>query len=186
MSDELIRRRAQEILSKEDLKKVETSSLLSKLRKKNSNEIVLADFSGSMDELINDTETKYQIVCELLRNLADRRIWLFASYPKEHIEGKPFPGTFGGTALGLAFEKMHEINAKHIILITDGAPDSESHALRAVQGLTIEIIYIGPDPYPDFLKRLAEATGGTFEFVNLLLPENRRKLLGKVKALLTS
>jgi hypothetical protein len=53
------------------------------------------------------------------------------------------------------------------ILITDGMPDSEEDALRTAADLALRIIYVGPKPIPDFLKRLALVTGGTFESQDL-------------------
>jgi uncharacterized protein with von Willebrand factor type A (vWA) domain len=78
----------------------------------------------------------------------------------------PFDHLGGGTAMGFALEFVaHNWNPRKTILITDGQPDNENHALAAVELLTgaVDTIYCGPDADPavDFLRRLSRAGAGT-------------------------
>jgi hypothetical protein len=71
------------------------------------------------------------------------------------------------TAMDHAFTMIRGAGFESAILITDGMPDSEEAALRASAGLTLRILYVGPKPIPDFLKRLAQMTAGTCESQDL-------------------
>src|SRR5215831_1968218 len=72
-----------------------------------------------------------------------------------------------GTAMDHAFTIIRGAGFESAILITDGMPESEEDALRAAAGLVLRIIYVGPKPVPDFLKRLAQVTAGTCESQDL-------------------
>jgi hypothetical protein len=73
----------------------------------------------------------------------------------------------GGTAMHKAFTVVKDKGVSHVVLITDGEPDSEKLALTASEGLTIDILYVGPEPAPPFLKKLAEHTKGNYGNVKL-------------------
>src|SRR5262245_50643263 len=72
-----------------------------------------------------------------------------------------------GTAMDHAFTVVRGAGFESAILITDGMPNSEEGGLRTSAGVTLQIIYVGPKPVQDFLKRLAPATSGTCESQDL-------------------
>lgn len=75
--------------------------------------------------------------------------------------------TQGGTNMADAFITVKAAGFYNAILVTDGEPDSEASALAAAYGMKLGIIYIGNPPVPEFLKRLAAATDGTFQLADM-------------------
>lgn len=140
---------------------------------------LLLDFSYSMDESVGDGsyKTKVQALREIIREFPNTRKFSFGTSCSEGVWEQPS----GGTNMALAFETVKNADIREIVLITDGMPDSEEAALRAAQGLKIDIVYVGPQPSPPFLARLAQVTGGTFGAGSLAEP---KLLTEKVKQLL--
>lgn len=183
-NNELIKKEVSKIISKNEaaLQKSVSNSLLSKVKMFSSDTCLLVDISGSMAEHIQDG-TKYSCTLGVLENFKETRTFVFSDTCIE-VTNKPLPGTQGGTNLGGAFNKMHENKIKHVVLITDGQPDSEEFALRAASGLNIDIIYIGPDPVPEFLKRLGTIGNNKFENVKLIGMNDQKALGAKIKGFL--
>jgi hypothetical protein len=180
-----IAKRAQEILSSRDLKNIESSSLLSKLKAKDSKNIVLLDLSGSMADFVSEKESKFTIICDLVKKLQDQRMFWFSSNVHELKANDSYlPRPNGGTNMTLAFCAMKQEKAEKVILITDGIPDDQKSALEAAKDLNLEIVYIGPDPVPEFLHLLAKAGNNQVANMNLLKEQNRLTLFSKVKGLL--
>lgn len=140
---------------------------------------LLLDTSGSMDCSIQAEEGPDVRPIELLfkavretPECAGLRAFTFNSrcQPLEVIPSESdalnFPAN-GGTALDEAFHFVKAAGFYSAILVTDGAPDSESAALTAAYGMHLGIIYIGNPPVPSFLQRLADVTGGTFALADL-------------------
>lgn len=136
--------------------------------KKFSNHVILCDVSGSMDAPIEGNTKAIDVVQSTIDNFKGAKIFEFSNgilFKKDGILNRPN----GNTNMGGAFKSLKEVNGiKEIILLTDGAPDSEAYALNEAKGLKINIIYIGPQPTPLFLIKLAKATGGKFEDVELI------------------
>lgn len=183
MTNEIIKRKANEILTKADHKKTETSSLLDLFKRKDSKKILLIDVSTSMSDLVGN-RSKFQIMQDILSNdLSGYRSFTFASHCEE-VRFNQLPKPHGSTNMAMAFYVVKREDPDSVILITDGCPDSEALALEASKGLKINIIYIGPDPVPDFLRKLANLTEGNFDSVNMFQRGSQLLLKSKIKGLL--
>lgn len=167
--------------------KVKTSmSILDKLKlaKANSKNTLLIDLSGSMHEYMPSGESKRECVQEIVSKLPTGiKKYAFSNYC-ELIEGNHFPEMGGSTKLAEAFERVKQDGIKEIILLTDGYPDNANAALRAADGLKIEIIYIGPPPPPEFLDNLAKGHKGQFITVDMIKANAGLELENKIKGLL--
>jgi hypothetical protein len=117
---------------------------------------LMLDNSGSM---AGDPLTQLN---ELADNFTDCRRFKFSTTCQELAHAERIPEVEGGTNMANAFLEARGRGIEHLVLLTDGQPDSESAALRAAHGLRIDVFYIGPDPAPDFLKLLARETGGSY------------------------
>lgn len=125
---------------------------------------LLLDVSDSMDSPVNkyDGPSRIEELRKLAADFTDIRRFTFSDSCDELPRSHDVGGTQGGTNMGHAFEHVKRKGIKHAVLITDGQPDSESHALREAVGLKIDCFYVGPDPAPEFLERLARVSGGQY------------------------
>ncbi len=148
--------------------------------------IALCDVSPSMDDLVGSTHhSKFEHLAAALRDLmkgfprliivafsstaATVNIADFEAHATNRRRGgySSLPGcNIGGTMMGDALEYVaRRWKPKKTILISDGLPDSEQHALDAVELLTgsIDTIYCGADADPAvaFLRSLSRAGIGT-------------------------
>lgn len=141
---------------------------------------LLLDISGSMDNRIPSEEEgveprAIEVLFKAVRETpecAGLKPFVFGSdcHPIELIPSEEDAlnfNTSGSTNLGGAFEAVKRSGFYSAILVTDGVPDSEQYAITSAIGMRLGIIYIGPPPVPGFLKRLAEATDGTFALADL-------------------
>lgn len=137
----------------------------------NIDALVLVDTSGSMD--IDDCpgqRRRYDLACEQLIRLQREipgKIGVISWNNDARFCAGGIPSSpFGGTDLAnvLTFIQPSDGTGIKIILISDGEPDNEQRALDLAKGFTskIDVVYVGPEAGPgrDFLRRLAEATGG--------------------------
>ena len=140
---------------------------------------LLLDTSGSMDSTVHSEEGHEPRRIELLFKAVEEtpectrlKAYTFnnSCRPLEVIpseaEALNYP-THGSTNLADAFETVKRAGFYNAILVTDGEPDSEGSALAAAYGMKLGIIYIGNPPIPPFLKRLADATDGTFQIADM-------------------
>lgn len=66
------------------------------------------------------------------------------------------------------FRRVRSDGHTAAVLVTDGLPtDPEADVLRAAAGMQLEIFYVGPEPKPQFLDRLARACRGQAHQANL-------------------
>lgn len=133
--------------------------------------LILIDTSLSMDD--HDCpggRRRYDVACEQLIRL-QREIPGKVGVISWNSSARFCPGGLpvapdGSTDLAeaLKFAKPADGCGIRLILISDGEPNNETSALDAARAFTspIETIYIGPEHGlgRDFLRRLAEATGG--------------------------
>lgn len=185
-SENIIKRDSEKILNSKQYEKIASSSLLSKFKARNSKECLLIDTSGSMADHLGDSRTRHSVMQDTLSNIEGYRRFSFNTNCKEIKSEDVLPRPSGGTNLALAFATVKAMNMAHIILVTDGQPDSEAAALDSAKGLKIDIIYIGPDPMPLFLKKLAEVSGGSYENIALNKAGAAALLVGKIKGFLGS
>ena len=157
-------------------KSVPLVSLKDKLeaRNKYKDTILLCDASGSMAYPIIDKITAIDLVRKATEMFEGARIYSFDSGFNVGIPNYPA----SSTNMAYAFYRIKEYKHKEIILISDGIPDSEQDALKEAEGLKINIIYVGKKPVPEFLIKLAAATNGKFEDIDLI---NSKVLEDKIK-----
>ena len=165
------------------------TSLLDKIQrmKSQSKHNLLIDISGSMADWVESNEgesfSKYQLMLTLLEKIPQNITkYAFDSGIEEITDILPLPR--GGTDMSRAFDYVKKKGKKEIVLITDGEPDSEKDALLSAKGLKIDIIYIGQQPQPAFLDKLANATGGSFTNIDLIQAGSVLELENKVQLLL--
>ena len=134
--------------------------------------IVIVDVSGSMGT--NDSrngQSRYAVACDELANIQNTLPGKIAVIAFNNLttfvpNGIP-PTPAGGTRLdeALKFARIADIPGMHFVLISDGEPESELHALSEASKYKnkIDVIYVGPEEFPDgreFLAKLAALTGG--------------------------
>jgi len=143
-----------------------------------SDKCLLLDISSSMDE--------YGKI-DKLRDLADDfkgvRRFVFSDRTRELRPTEMVPCTEGGTGMHSAFEYVKKAGIRHCVIITDGMPDLEDEALKAAIGLRVDIYYVGPEPAPDFLRKLAEGSGGKYGTASL---DDLKELGTSIKGLIGS
>ncbi len=95
------------------------------------------------------------------------------------------PKAFGATPLAYAIDFASAHDAGHLVIISDGLPDSPQDALDAARRFAgpIDVFYVGPRPSPGetFLQNLARVSGGQCQSLTLSQPkaitDGLRKLL---------
>ena len=147
------------------------------------------DASGSMNE---STETQGERRIDALKGIVyglrsqhhNFRIIIFES---NVYEADVIPEPTGGTNMAALFDYAREQGAKHLIVVSDGCPDSASHALAAARKLVdsgckrIDVFYVGPkgayaQGAQDFMQSLAKLTGANINSVSFGELENKVKL----------
>lgn len=152
--------------------------------------VLLVDVSGSMDEFVKSGEGRK---IDQLRRVVDQ---LLTTHPVpivafgigrgsvELVERIPEPSGMTPLDAGIDFCRGQEAN--HIVLVTDGMPDSRESALNAAKRFNnpIDVFYIGePDqPGARFCAELAKLTGGQCGVTDLT--GEPKKLAGKIRLLL--
>jgi len=176
--------KVQNILSSKSHEKRAETGLLSKVKAFSSDKCLVIDISGSMGDRINNEQTKWSVMNNIIKDIGGYRRFAFSEECKELDREQNLPRPYAGTRMDRAFLKIKENNIKSIILVTDGMPDSQELALDAAKGLSIDVIYIGPQPVPDFLKKLTSLNNGVFANIDLLSAGGIRVLENKIKGLL--
>lgn len=148
-------------------------------RKAVTTRCLLLDCSGSMELKCRDGKQRIEHLREMVSEFEAERKFAFSSHCEEVSD---IPYAHGGTAMDLAFETIKAAGVSHAVIVTDGQPDNEESALKAAQGLKLDILYVGDGDPPKFLQRLATLTGGKFGVENL---ERQKQLASLVKGLLT-
>lgn len=131
---------------------------------------VLYDISGSMKEYLGANNRKIDALRIVAQDFKNVRGFWFSSDCGE-LKGEKIPEPWGGTALNRAFIKLKDSGISHVVVVTDGRPDSEEKALHEAKGLVVDCFYIGPDPIPGFLIKLCNQTGGQFGKASLTSPK---------------
>jgi len=147
--------------------------------------MMLVDVSSSMNETIRSGGTKIdacRATCDALRESNPVPVAAFGGIV-ELVDRVPHPS--GGTPLHRGIEFAQGLGADHLVVITDGEPDSESAALAAAKafGGVIDVFYIGngDDAGSRFAAELARQTGGSVNLTDLAQP---KQLAGKILLLL--
>jgi predicted metal-dependent peptidase len=133
--------------------------------------VVLADVSGSMSDAdggSRERKTRFQLLTEALAGLPkdvciiafDNNVYELRSVAELRLTG-------GGTSLHFAIDAAAKHEPVRTIIISDGEPDNEELALKAVEKLTgvIDVIFCGSpgnERAKKFLESLARAGMGGF------------------------
>lgn len=134
--------------------------------------ILLLDTSGSMSSQA-DTPNERRIdalrgvVSALrLKQLAFKQLIFNSDFMWSDI----IPEPTGGTNLAGALDFTAQVKPEHLIIVSDGEPDSAEATMLAAKKLNckIDVFFVGPKGSPGdaFLKQLATSTGGTSEAVS--------------------
>ncbi len=143
---------------------------------------LLLDISGSMTEDVDGGVAQYlnggvrmgnrriDKLNELALEFTGIPRFIFSSTCRELPSSqRSFDSDLCGTNMAGAFVHLKSKGIRHVVMITDGKPDSESAAIREASGLTIDCYYVGPDPAPHFLRLLSDATGGQYGAASLAM-----------------
>lgn len=138
------------------------------------------DFSGKLSG--SKMDALRRVVDSLTTELASTPMVGFGlGYPKDVGVISSIPEPSGGTPLDLGIRFCTHMSATHLIVISDGAPDSESRAFAAARefGGPIDVYYVGPRPDrgETFLQELARLSGGQCESLSLSNPKQLQQSL---------
>lgn len=123
--------------------------------------VLLLDVSGSMEEPIDgvnwDLPKKIDVLAKVVDNLNPERTFVFSDDCQEYT-GRDFKYGMihANTYYGRAFRKIKEEGIRNVVMVTDGAPTDVENAMRDIEGLTVEFVYVGPQPRPVVLDTLAK------------------------------
>jgi len=140
--------------------------------------IIIIDTSGSMQSKDSrDDRSRYDVACEELANIQNSMpgkiaVLAFSDSVIFCPNGQPY--NFGGStdlASALKYARVADVPGMRFILISDGEPNDEKHALSEARLYKnrIDVIYVGPELEQsgrDFLNRLANTTGGKYVTVD--------------------
>lgn len=139
--------------------------------------MLVVDCSGSMAQTTDKGERKIDalraVVAEVRERVGCKVLAFGHAWQPEIVDSIPEPS--GGTPLHDAIHAGKSHRATHLIVISDGIPDSQSAALDAARefGGKIDAVYVGPKggPGPKFMQQLAGLTGGTSDALDLAQKE---------------
>lgn len=152
-------------------------SLKSLVRGRVKRSLLLVDASGSMNNYTAKNERKIDVLRQVVKDLREQHPVPVAAFGvKNGVEVVDMvPEPHGGTNMHTAIDFGAAQGATHLIIVTDGQPDSESLTFEAAArfGKPIDVFYIGDgnDFGADFAKRLAAATGGAANVTDLGMPK---------------
>lgn len=182
MSSDLVRTRLEKsiaVRSLKDLVRVRTSDKI----------FLLIDVSGSMHSTMRNGKQRIDALREVVRDIkskrTDVRMIAFGGREGSAYEVQAVPDAGGGTPLRQAIDLGKKLEAGRAIVISDGEPEDPLGCLESAKtfGGQIDVVFVG-DPGErgeEFLRRLAEATGGTEFHGDLSAP---KELSGKIMGLL--
>jgi len=154
------------------LKTTKRSSLDELVAAKTKRSLLLVDCSGSMHDLVEGTARKIDKLRSVVETLRQTHPVPVAAFGVGHggvqlVEHIPEPS--GTTPLHSAIDFARIQEANHLVVVTDGVPDSEPAALEAARlfGGSIDVFFIGNERTLDgargaaFCARLAKQSGGS-------------------------
>lgn len=129
--------------------------------------ILVLDTSGSMSEQA-DTPGERRI--DALRGVVENLRLQSVPFKQLCFSDSPFwsdivPEPMGGTNLSGALEFCKQAAPQHVIIVSDGWPNSRDAALAVAKQLNcrVDVYYVGPSSDTNalaFMKSLANSTGG--------------------------
>jgi len=172
-------------------KTAERDSLDDLVNARTRRSLLLVDCSSSMGGLIQTGERRIDALRKVWTTLRSSNPVPTAAFgvrgsAVELVEVIPEPS--GMTPLHLAIAYGREQGANHLVVITDGCPDSEVKAFEqaALFGGPIDVFYIGNgnDSGASFCAELARRTGGQCGVTDLAGDVTQKQLAGKIAGLL--
>jgi Mg-chelatase subunit ChlD len=155
---------------------LEKSSLDDLVKARTRRSLLLVDCSDSMNGRIRSGERKITALRSVVKGLRETHpvpVAAFGSGGTILVDEVPEP--CGSTPLHTAIEYGRREGATHLVVVTDGQPDSESAAFAEARqfGHPIDVFYIGDggDSGAIFAAELAKLTGGTVHLTDLGKPK---------------
>jgi hypothetical protein len=152
--------------------------------------LLLVDVSSSMGGTIRTGERKIDALRTVVDKVRSTHPVPLAAFPQggynrcELVDNVPEPR--GMTPLAQAIQFGHMQEATHLVVVTDGVPDSQQAAFDAARafGGPIDVFYIGDgnDHGATFCEQLAKLTGGKCGVTDLV--GDPKLLAGKIAGLL--
>jgi hypothetical protein len=163
-------------------KSLTKGSLADLVKARTRRSLLLVDCSGSMSDRIRSGERKIDALRATVKTLRETHpvpvvAFGLSRYSSERpvalIDTVPEPA--GQTPLHLGIDFGAREGATHLVVVTDGLPDSEALALDAARrfGGPIDVFYIGDgdDRGAYFAQMLASETGGSVNLTDLGQPK---------------
>lgn len=150
--------------------------------------LLLVDCSGSMGHIMETGQRSIdalrQIVADVLKDVkVSVAAFGSASGPTCYVQEVPEP--CGSTPLHDGIQFATREKKKHLVVISDGCPDSPEMAMSEAKafGGRVDAIYVGDDGTPGakFMAELAHSTGGSGSVGDL---KEMKLLKGKIMGLL--
>jgi hypothetical protein len=146
---------------------------------------LLLDTSGSMMEMAEPGLTKIEALNQVVKLLNPEACYEFDWTCRKADRTTIFEAS-GSTNLLEAFQVVKQDGLKEMVLVTDGEPTSDRDlTLAAAKDLKVEIVYVGPEPRPEFLNQLAVVCGTTIISASMKRKE-LKKLQTHISGLLKS
>jgi hypothetical protein len=157
---------------------LETSDLDAIVRGRSRRSLLLVDCSGSMNETVKSGKRKIDAlrsVVEELRSTHPVPVASFGGLNHNPMLVDSVPEPSGCTPLHLAIDFGRVEGANHLVIVTDGQPDSADAAFNSAREFKgpCDVFYIGDgnDEGSRFASRLAKLTGGTVNLTDLGQPK---------------
>jgi Mg-chelatase subunit ChlD len=187
---------AAEIVKTQLNRSLEKKSLSDLVRARKQRSLLLVDVSGSMNDRIRAGGRKIDALREVVKTLRETHPVPVAAFGLDSfanngttvlmVDVVPEPQSQTPLHTAIAFGK--DKGATHLVVVTDGFPDSESLAFEAAArfGGTIDVFYIGDggDSGAQFTKELARRTGGTANVTDLGDDASQKQLTSAIAGLL--
>jgi Mg-chelatase subunit ChlD len=136
-------------------------------------DLIVADISGSMMEMAQGGMTRYECLCAALKPFVGRANVIAFNDQVFEVPADNIPAPDGSTQMDKALYRAEKLDPLHVLVISDGHPDSRDKAKVAATLLAekciIDALYIGPanDRNEEFMKELATIGRGRFSAFNL-------------------
>jgi hypothetical protein len=151
--------------------------------------LMLVDCSGSMDSYIVKTgERRIDALRKVVATIRETQNVPVAAFGTDYgdvVVVDTIPEPCGSTPVHSAIDFGKAQGATHLVLVTDGYPDSQDAAFAAAArfGHPIDVFYVGDgrDSGAAFAQELARRTGGTCSINDMSAP---KELAGKVVLML--
>jgi Mg-chelatase subunit ChlD len=170
---------------------LEKRSLSDLVKARKQRSLLLVDISGSMGQPIRTGGRKVDALRKVVTALRETHPVPVASFGggAEVTLVDTIPEPAGCTPLHKAIDFGATKGATHLVVVTDGQPDSRSYAFDAATrfGGKIDCFYIGDgdDGGAEFCAELAKRTGGSANITDIGDDAGQRQLTRGIAGLLT-